>query len=128
MLSSISTGIAFEGVSEEEARQDNMTPAWQNPPPAYTKPGEYIRFSPIFREYDAVSGEGEGPLCRATIVMHELAHYVNENVVDYVREYDPQYDSLPAEFAVRNASCYPAFAQQVDTGTDQRYGSGRVSE
>ena len=97
--------------------------------PAYTYGGMSgsINFNgDIFKNYDAKSGSGYGPLSRAAMVLHEAIHIVDtlSGPPNHIYEHDPAYDTQRADQAVHNASSYASFAQHVTYSKDTRYGAG----
>lgn len=91
-----------------------------------------VNFTPAFREYDPVTDEGFGPMCRAAMVLHEPFHITNHpaasTVQAHVHEGDTKYALNPAAQQLNNAHSYACFAQQCYFGSDTRFGIGRRVE
>jgi hypothetical protein len=94
---------------------------------AYTIPGQYIKFSPLFQPLDGL-GDGLGANCRSAMVLHEFVHFVDTNALDSAVEWQSGYDTLPGDKAIHNPSSYACFAEQIATGTDSRFGYGKRDE
>jgi hypothetical protein len=103
-------------------------------PPAYAAAGIAVYFTPAFQDVDGSAGYG--PNCRAAMVLHETAHYIDPRIIDYAYEWHANtplcmqpflgfdYASLTAEQAMQNASSYAAFAVHVSRGHDlPRFGA-----
>ena len=88
-----------------------------------------VNFTPHFKEWDSTTGTGFGPFCRAAMVLHEPVHIVDfpmaSQKINHVYEHDPRYKLLTASQAVHNASSYACFAQQMNFGSDTRFGAGK---
>jgi len=90
----------------------------------YTVPGLYTRLSPAYRPFDTIGSlglDGAGDRLRAAILIHETTHFVGNNP-DFAAEWQPGYATLTGDQAVRNPSSYGAFAHNVLTGEDLRFG------
>jgi hypothetical protein len=51
-----------------------------------------------------------GPNCKAAVIIHELAHYIDQRFGHTGGEFGPAYDHLDFETALYNVYCYPNFA------------------
>jgi hypothetical protein len=93
-------------------------PAWSYPLQSDDGPtfDGKIYFAPNYLKF--------GPRKQAFIVVHELAHYVDEpakefqsgpiqGITDFEYDPDPAYDKLPPEKAMHNADTYAMFALQA---------------
>ena len=104
----------FAAVTEEAARALFRT---HDIPPAYAVYGDRVYFTPRFAPYDAASERGFGPLCRATMVLHEAVHLVDPRSGDHevhVSQWDePRFSSVAPEHQLSNPSAYASFAGQI---------------
>src|SRR5688500_3067871 len=72
---------------------------------------------------------GLGPRCRAAVLIHQLAHYIDSRVTDMTGSKGAAYDNLGFESAVLNVHCYPNFAVNAfPPYADERYGMLRPEE
>ena len=70
---------------------------------------------------------GYGPLSRASMVLHEMLHFVDHlsfRAENHHYEHHPKYASQTVFQATHNASSYSSFAQYVHYGEDTMYGAG----
>jgi len=51
-----------------------------------------------------------GPNCKAAVIIHELAHYIDQRFGHAGGEFGPAYDHSEFETALFNVYCYPNFA------------------
>lgn len=67
-----------------------------------------------------------GPNCRAAVVVHQLAHFVEPRMRDIAGVRGPAYDALDFESARFNVHCYPNFvANAFPPYQDERFGMTR---
>jgi hypothetical protein len=125
----------FVAVAETAAR--NVFRASADIPPAYAIFDEAIYFTPRFEVYDAGSGRGFGPFCRAAMVLHESIHVIDaeSGTPDvHISEWDePGFSAQTIEESVHNPSAYASFAAQVherrlEWPRHARYGAGRRAD
>lgn len=111
--------------------------------PAYVPQRRHICFTPFFHAFNAAprpgldwTGHGEGPKCRAAMVIHEAIHLVDAAAQFDIYEHGPQYATMPVSTAIHCASSYPSFGAQVDPSDVEfnmaphgpLYGAGRISD
>jgi hypothetical protein len=128
------SGRWFYDVSEGEAR---ALFGGADIPPAYAIGGRGVYFTPRFEPYDAGSGRGFGPLCRAAMVLHESVHVFDarsgEDAI-HVSEWDePRFSAQTPEESLHNPSAYACLAAQIHERRlawprDARYGAGRAAD
>jgi hypothetical protein len=91
-----------------------------------------VIFSSLYRNFNATDGEAIGVNSRAAILIHEGFHSVDEskssgddNVI-HISEFDPAYDTQPADKSLFNPSSFAGFAAHVFNGADPnpRFGLG----
>ncbi len=70
-----------------------------------------------------------GPNCRAAVIIHQLAHYIDPQVRDSAGSVGTAYDGLDIESALLNVHCYPNFAvNSTPPHLDNRYGMLKQAE
>jgi len=70
-----------------------------------------------------------GPRCKAAVIIHQLAHYIDSRVTDSTGVSGAAYDALRFETALLNVHCYPNFAVNAfPPYLDERYGMTRPAE
>ncbi|MCW5836760.1 MAG: hypothetical protein KIS78_30465, partial [Labilithrix sp.] len=120
----------FSSVTLDEARA--LFPAGAAVPPAYAMFGHGVFFTPCFAPYDAATGSGFGPRCRAAMVVHESVHVVDSlsgRPDVHVSEWqEPAFSAQTPWQSVHNPSAYASFAAQVASGAlawppSARYGA-----
>ncbi len=67
-----------------------------------------------------------GPNCKASVIIHELAHYIDARMGHIGGESGPAYNMSDFETAVKNVHCYQNFAiHATPPFKDERYGMNR---
>ncbi len=67
-----------------------------------------------------------GPNCKASVIIHELAHYIDQRMGHAGGESGPAYDLSNFETAINNVHCYQNFAiHATPPFMDERYGMNR---
>jgi hypothetical protein len=109
--------------------------------PAYVPQRRHISFTPFFHTFNPTARpgldwteQGEGPKCRAAMVVHETIHLVDGAAQFDIYEHGPEYATMPVGRAVHCASSYPSFGAQVDPADIEfntspagpLYGAGRI--
>lgn len=70
-----------------------------------------------------------GPNCKASVIIHELAHYIDARMGHIGGESGPAYERSDFETAVKNVHCYQNFAiHATPPFMDKRYGMNRPNE
>jgi hypothetical protein len=70
-----------------------------------------------------------GPKCRAAVIIHQLAHFMDARVKDMTGAQGAAYDRLSFESALLNVHCYPNFAVNASPPYgDERFGLMRPDE
>lgn len=101
-------------------------------PPAYAIFADCIYFTPHFRPFDASTGGGFGPKCRAAMVVHEAVHVFDRRSGEpeiHISEWDERFETRTAEQQLHNPSAYASFSAQVHERRTSwprsaRYGAG----
>lgn len=89
--------------------------------PAYTYAVSSIAFTADFPSL--------GPKCRAAIVIHQLAHFIDARIRDTAGAKGAAYCSLDLASAIFNVHCYPNFAINVSPPfLDDRFGMMRPED
>jgi hypothetical protein len=90
-----------------------------------------VLFGPFFRDFRAPFGAAIGKEARAAILIHESMHSVDDthrsgNDDIHISEFEPTYDTQPADKSILNPSSYAGFAAHVFLGRDPnpRFGLG----
>lgn len=121
----------FVSVSDAAARRFFPTGGL---PPAYALFDEAIYFTSEFAPYDAATGRGFGPMCRAAMVLHESVHVIDRESGApevHISEWDePGFSAQSVDESLHNPSSYASFAAQVHAGAlawprEARFGAGR---
>jgi peptidoglycan hydrolase-like protein with peptidoglycan-binding domain len=92
--------------------------------------GGPVRFGPAFTDVNSHFGDKIGPNSRAAILIHESVHVFDAisgiNNDTHISEFDPAYNSQPADRALHNPSSFAGFAAHVHKGSDPspRFGLG----
>lgn len=128
----------FINVSRKQASIDLQG---RNPAPAYVPQRRHISFTPFFHAFVTPfpsrpgldwAGRGEGPKCRAAMVIHETIHFVDPLAQFDIYEHGPRYASMGVDTAVHCASSYPSFGAHVDESSTAPhgplYGAGRIQD
>jgi hypothetical protein len=124
----------FVSVTEAAARRFFPTGGL---PPAYALFEEAVYFTPTFEPYDAATGNGFGPMCRAAMVLHESIHVIDPDSGSpevHISEWDePGFSAQTLEASLHNPSAYASFAAQVhqsalDWPREARFGAGRKAD
>ena len=85
---------------------------------AYAYPRKSVSFTRDFA--------GLGLNCRAAVLVHQLAHYIDGRIKDFLGALGPAYDGSDYETAVFNVHSYPNFAiNATPPFHDVRYGMQR---
>lgn len=122
----------FRAVSDADARRYFPEPGGL--PPAYAVFGEAVYFTSSFAAYDAATGRGFGPRCRAAMVVHEAVHVIDAASGApevHVSEWDePAFSAQTPEQSLHNPSSYASLVAQLheralEWPRDARYGAGR---
>lgn len=67
-----------------------------------------------------------GPKCKAAVIIHQLAHFIDARVRDIAGNSGPAYDRLDFDRALFNVHCYPNFAANATPPyLDERFGISR---
>ncbi len=67
-----------------------------------------------------------GPKCRASVIIHELGHYIDPRILHLGGESGYAYDNSDFETAINNVHCYQNFAiHATPPYLDERYGMNR---
>lgn len=67
-----------------------------------------------------------GPKCRASVIIHELGHYIDPRILHIGGESGYAYDRSDFETAINNVHCYQNFAVHATPPyIDERYGMNR---
>lgn len=122
------SGRVFRDVTEVEARRACRVAPGRGVPPAYSIFGGHVYFAPNFADF--------GPKCRAAMLIHECVHLFDGRSGEpqiHVSEFAPEFDAIPPDEQVHNASAYASFAAQVhhralEWPREARYGAGRPRE
>ncbi|MCC6327838.1 MAG: hypothetical protein IT174_04925 [Acidobacteria bacterium] len=89
--------------------------------PAYAYAVSSIAFTADF--------PGLGPKCRAAVIIHQLAHFIDARIRDTAGAKGAAYDSLDHASALFNVHCYPNFAINVSPPfPDDRFGMMRPED
>ncbi|MFO0547347.1 MAG: hypothetical protein U0271_03105 [Polyangiaceae bacterium] len=105
-------------------------------PPAYAQ-GDGVYFTPRFEPYDAVTGRGFGPCCRAAMVLHESIHIIAPRSGEpaiHISEWDePAFSGQSFEESLHNPSAYASFGAQAESRAlewprSARFGAGRPAD
>jgi hypothetical protein len=115
---------SIQQVSKEDAITD--LGGIENYTRGYTRQALDTRFPPAYRTPDTIGNlasiDGAGPRLRAAIQIHETTHFVGDNP-DFAVEWEPEYDTLTPEQAIRNPATYASFAHHVTEGFFLRFGN-----
>jgi hypothetical protein len=123
----------FHDVSEDEAREL----FGEGIPPAYAIHNRGVYFTHHFAPYDAQTGAGLGPNCRAAMVVHESIHVFDPRSGEpdiHISEWDePRFSEQTIEEALHNPSAYASLGAQLYTRSMEwprsaRYGAGRPAD
>jgi hypothetical protein len=126
----------FVSVSRKQASIDLQS---SQGAPAYVPQRRHISFTPFFHAFNDIprpgldwTGHGEGPKCRAAMVIHESIHLVDIGAQFDIYEHGPEYATMSVGRAVHCASSYPSFAAHVDESDASAhgplYGAGRIRD
>ena len=64
-----------------------------------------------------------GPKCKAAVMIHQLAHFIDSRIRDIAGNSGPAYDRLDFDTALFNVHCYPNFAANATPPyLDERFG------
>ncbi len=64
-----------------------------------------------------------GPKCKAAVMIHQLAHFIDSRIRDIAGNSGPAYDRLDFDTALFNVHCYPNFATNATPPyLDERFG------
>jgi len=89
--------------------------------PAYAYAVSSIAFTADF--------PGLGPKCRAAVIIHQLAHFIDARIRDIAGAKGAAYRSLDLASALFNVHCYPNFAINVSPPfLDDRFGMTRPED
>ena len=70
-----------------------------------------------------------GPKCKAAVIIHQLAHYVDARNRDYYGTRGAGYETADFDGAFQNVHCYPNLAINATAPfSDERYGMARPGE
>lgn len=70
-----------------------------------------------------------GPNCKASVIIHELGHYIDARIGHMGGESGPAYDLSDFEKAINNVFCYQNFAVHATPPfRDERYGMNRPNQ
>lgn len=125
----------FAGATLEQARA--LFSPEVGIPPAYAMYGVGVFFTPAFAPWDAATGRGFGPLCRAAMVVHESVHVIDRmsGLADiHISEWqEPAFSRQTPLQSLHNPSAYASFAAQVHERALEwpvavRYGAGRAAD
>lgn len=87
--------------------------------PAYTYTRCVVAITPQFLAI--------GPMCRAAVIVHQMAHFIDPGVRDQTGVFGPRYDSLNFEQALFNVHSYANFAvNSLPPYLDERFGVARL--
>ena len=79
--------------------------------------GGAVRFGPVYRNFDWRGLPLIGKESRAAILIHECTHVIDavsgNDTTTHISEFDPRYNSQPADFAKHNPSAYATFAAHI---------------
>lgn len=97
--------------------------------PAEAPLGGPITFGPAYKNFDTPGMQRIGPNSRAAILIHEATHVVDAvsgRADIHISEFDPRYDTQPADLSLHNPSSYAAFAAHIFLRRDPipRFGLG----
>jgi hypothetical protein len=69
-----------------------------------------------------------GPKCKAAVIIHQLAHFIDSRIRDIAGNSGPAYDRLDFDTALFNVHCYPNFAVNATPPyLDERYGISKLN-
>lgn len=90
-----------------------------------------VTFGPMFRDFDGPFGGKIGRGSRVAVIIHEGMHAVDTSRTSgrgdiHISEFEPAYESQPADLSMFNPSSYATFAAHVFHGRDRqpRFGLG----
>ena len=110
-------------MTTQTASRETLGYFYKDGPPvgSYTFPMKSICFTSHFPTL--------GPNCKAAVIIHQLAHFIDARVKDLSGNRGAAYDRSTFETALLNVHCYPNFAiNATPPYVDERYGMLRPAE